>query len=83
MIADDYAGHIVLEISTLAALRAKPVLMEALTTECSPKSIVLRADEERLKHEFGGSVPHSTSDALTTDAPSEPVVIEENDLRFW
>jgi 23S rRNA (cytosine1962-C5)-methyltransferase len=82
VIADDYAGHLVLEISTLAALRTLPVLVDALRASVRPARIVFRADDERLKHEFGGSVPRSARDALLTDAPADPVEIEENGLRF-
>jgi 23S rRNA (cytosine1962-C5)-methyltransferase len=82
VIADDYDGHIVLEISTLAALRAKPYLIDALNQSTSPVRIYERADEERLKHEFGGSVPRSVGESLRAGAPIELVKIEENGLRF-
>jgi 23S rRNA (cytosine1962-C5)-methyltransferase len=82
-VADDYAGHIVLEISTLAALRALAPLTAALATAAAPQRIVLRADDERLKHEFGGSVPKSAREALASDAPPEPVEIAEHGLRFF
>jgi 23S rRNA (cytosine1962-C5)-methyltransferase len=82
VIADDYAGHIVLELSTLAALRAKPVLMDALQHLLAPIAIHLRSDDERLKHEFGGAVPKSVREALTSAPPAQPVEIVENGLRF-
>ena len=82
VIADDYANHIVLELSTLAAVRNKQTLIDALQSALSPKAIVLRADEERLRNEFGGSVPGAVKEALTSDAPSEPIEIDEADLRF-
>lgn len=82
VIADDYDGHLVLEISTRAAFHAKPVLIAALRQRLSLSHVYERADAERLKHEFGGSVPRNVSEALHTDAPPEPVEIQENGLRF-
>jgi 23S rRNA (cytosine1962-C5)-methyltransferase len=82
VIADDYAGHVVLEISTLAALRAQAHLVAALNACVAPKRIVFRADDERLRHEFGGNTPRQAREALATDAPGVPVEIEENGLRF-
>jgi 23S rRNA (cytosine1962-C5)-methyltransferase len=82
VIADDYAGHIVLELSTLAALRAKPVLIDALNPAAAPTAIHLRSDDERLKHEFGGTVPKSVHEVLTSAPLAQPVEIVENGLRF-
>lgn len=82
VIADDYAGFIVLELATLAALRALPALIHALTVELAPRAILKRADEERLKHEFGGTVPSWVYDALAGPTPPEQIEIEEHGLRF-
>lgn len=83
VIADDYAGFIVLELATLAALRALPALVHALTAELTPRAILKRMDEERLKHEFGGTVPSWVHDALAGPVPPEQIEIEEHGLRFW
>ncbi|MCS6848616.1 MAG: class I SAM-dependent rRNA methyltransferase [Anaerolineae bacterium] len=82
LIADDYAGCLVLEISTLAAWRALPVLVDALSEAIAPRRIVRRMDEERLQHEFGGMVPRAVREALCDEAPAEPVEIRERGLRF-
>ena len=82
VIADDYAGHLVVEISTLLAWRALPALVDALVGCVAPKEVVQRADDERLKHEFGGTVPRAVCDALAGQGPAEPVEIHERGLRF-
>lgn len=82
VIADDYAGHVVLEISALAALRALAPIKQSLTEALAPRAIIVRADDERLKHEYGGSVPRAAREALTGDAPEGPVEITEGGLRF-
>ncbi len=82
LIADGYAGALVLELSALAAWRALPVLTEALIACTAPRLIVRRMDEERLKHEFGGTVPRQVREAMSDSAPAEPVEIREHGLRF-
>ncbi len=82
VIADDYAAHVVVELSTLAAIRAKETIAEALNVLAVPRRLIFRIDEERLKHEFGGSVPKQARDAFAADAPAGPVEINENGLRF-
>lgn len=51
LIADNYDGHIVVQISTLAASNMRGVTISALAAAAQPKVIYERADEERLKHE--------------------------------
>jgi 23S rRNA (cytosine1962-C5)-methyltransferase len=82
VIADDYAAHVVVELSTLAAIRARPALTEALNVQAVPRRLIFRIDEERLKHEFGGTVPKQMHDAFAEDAPAGTVEISENGLRF-
>ncbi|BCX02551.1 MAG: 23S rRNA methyltransferase [Candidatus Roseilinea sp.] len=82
LIADDYAGCLVLEISTLAAWRALPILADALNEALLPRHIVRRMDEERLRHEFGGTIPRQVREALDDAVPAEPVEIRERELRF-
>jgi 23S rRNA (cytosine1962-C5)-methyltransferase len=82
VIADDYAGHIVLEFSTLAALRARPWLTDALQQFASPAHIIARADAERLKNEFGGSIPRRALEGLDSETPDTQVEIDENGRRF-
>ncbi|MDW8352377.1 MAG: class I SAM-dependent rRNA methyltransferase [Anaerolineae bacterium] len=83
LIVDGYAGWLVAEISTLAAWRALPILTDALNEALAPRGIVQRVDEERLAHEFGGAVPRAVREALSDEAPSEPIEIHERGLRFW
>lgn len=82
LIVDNYAGCLVLEISALAAWRALPVLVDVLSEAIAPRRIVRRMDEERLQHEFGGTVPRAVCKALGDAAPAEPVEIRERGLRF-
>jgi len=82
IIADDYAGHIVLELSTLGAVRKDLVLIDALRTLLGPRTIIVRGDDERLRNEYGGSVPSAVREALTSQAPDEPIEIWERGLRF-
>ncbi|MGQ9814842.1 MAG: class I SAM-dependent rRNA methyltransferase [Candidatus Roseilinea sp.] len=78
VIADHYAGYVVLQISTLAASRAKQVLVEALASVLSPRCILERSDDERLKHE-GLLAAHGV---LFGEPPAGPVDIFENGARF-
>jgi 23S rRNA (cytosine1962-C5)-methyltransferase len=82
VIADDYAAHIVVELSTLAAIRAKDVIAEALNVQAVPRRLIFRIDEERLKHEFGGSVPKSIHALFEATEAAGEVDIHENGLRF-
>ena len=82
VIADGYAGYLVIEISTLLAWRSLPTLVDALAGCVAPKQILQRADDERLKHEFGGTLPRAVCDALACRQPVEPVEIYERGLRF-
>ncbi len=82
LIADDYAGYLTLELSSLLAWRALPVLKAALVQALSPVQVICRMDEERLRHEFGGTVPRAVHEALNGPAPQAPVEIEEYGARF-
>ena len=78
VIADDYAGCVVLQISTLAAARAKPVLVEALASLLSPRCILERSDDERLKHERVSAA----RGVLFGEPPAGPVEVFESGMRF-
>jgi 23S rRNA (cytosine1962-C5)-methyltransferase len=82
VIADDYAAHIVVELSTLAAIRAKDAIAGALNVQAVPRRLIFRIDDERLKHEFGGSVPRHARELFVEDEPASTVEIHENGLRF-
>jgi len=82
LIADDYAGHLTLEISSLLAWRALPVLKAALTQALSPLRIICQMDEERLRHEFGGTVPRAVREALEAPPSDALVEIRECEARF-
>ena len=78
VIADDYAGHIVLQTSTLAASRARPVVTDALVQLLQPVCIVERNDEERLKHEH----VQQSGGILYGAIPTGPVTITEHNEHF-
>ena len=82
LIADDYAGHLVLEVSSLLAWRALPVLKAALAEGLSPQKVIHRMDEERLRYEFGGTVPRAVHEALSAPTPDALVEIREHEARF-
>ncbi|HEY3289049.1 MAG TPA: 23S rRNA (cytosine(1962)-C(5))-methyltransferase RlmI, partial [Anaerolineae bacterium] len=77
VIADDYAGHIVMQLSTLAASNARAIIVTALATYAKPHCIIERDDEERMRHEH----IKSSSGVLFGNVPDKPVVIEENGLK--
>ncbi len=83
LIADDYAGHLVLEVSSLLAWRALPTLQAALVQALCPHQVICRMDEERLRYEFGGTIPRAVHEALSAPAPDALVEIQEHDARFW
>ncbi len=78
VVVDDYAGHLVLQISTLAAFRARQAVIDGLVIALQPHSISERSDEERAKHEaikaFVGVV-HGT-------APDGAIDIHEHGFTF-
>jgi 23S rRNA (cytosine1962-C5)-methyltransferase len=82
VIADSYAAHVVVELSTLAAIRAKNVIAEALNVQAVPRRLIFRIDEERLKYEFGGSVPKHIRELFEDTRDAGEVEINENGLRF-
>lgn len=79
IIADDYAGHIVVQISTLAASNACDAVVDALAQTLQPTCIVQRNDEERLKHER----VRERQGTLYGQLPDGPIQIQESDGRFW
>jgi 23S rRNA (cytosine1962-C5)-methyltransferase len=82
VIADSYAAHIVVELSTLAAIRAKDAIAEALNIQAVPRRLIFRIDEERLKYEFGGSVPKHIRELFADSGEAGEVEINENGVRF-
>ena len=78
VIADDYAGHIVVQFSTLLASNARQILVDALAQAAHPISMTERSDEERAKHEH---VKESIGPLFGT-VPTEPIEITENGYRF-
>jgi len=79
VIADDYGGHIVLQLSTLAAVNAIPPVVAALQTRLQPQSILLRSDDERLRYE-SKNLP--TLQTGLKEPAAETVEILEGSLRF-
>lgn len=80
VIADNYAGNIVLELSTRAALDIQHVVVDALSEMLRPSRVVRQLDAERLKFEFGGRAPKKMFDSTPTE--NATVEIRENELRF-
>jgi 23S rRNA (cytosine1962-C5)-methyltransferase len=78
VIADEYAGHVVLQLSTLAAVNARAPIVAGLCLAANPRSIVERSDEERMKHEH----VKETSGVLYGQPPDGPVEIVESGQRF-
>jgi len=83
LIVDGYAGHLVIEVSSLLAWRTLPILKAALAEALSPVQVTCQMDEERLRHEFGGTIPRAIGEALGSPAPEGLVEICEHDARFW
>ena len=79
VIADDYAGHVVLQLSTLAASNARRALVGALVSALAPQSIVERSDDERLKQEHVAAA----SGLLFGELPASAVEAIENGMRFF
>lgn len=78
VVVDDYAGHMVVQLSTLAANNAKQTLVDALVRAAHPISMTERSDEERAKHE---RVKESVG-PLFGPVPTEPIEITEQGYRF-
>lgn len=81
VIADDYAGYVVVQFATLLALRVKDVVLDALEQALQPRAIIPVADDERLKHE---RVQFDVRRLLAPRGtpPDGPVLIRERGLRF-
>ena len=83
LIADDYAGHIVLHLSTLAAGNAHDVIVDTLDAALKPVCIIERDDDERMRHERPGSKPMGPAFAVAHGtAPDAPVEFHEGGLTF-
>lgn len=82
VIADDYAGNIVVEFSTLCAVRARDVILATLREATGATQLIERLDEERLKSEYGNNARLVRS--LARETPPDPalVTISEHALRF-
>jgi 23S rRNA (cytosine1962-C5)-methyltransferase len=78
VIADDYAGLLVLQLSTLAAANARPVIVDALARRARPACIYERSDEERLRHEHISEMRGVAHGVL----PAGPTPVIERGLRF-
>ncbi len=82
VIADDYAGHIVVEFSTLCALRARDAIIAALREATHPRQIVEQLDAERLRTEYGNNARLVQSLERGTAPNPARVLIDEHGLRF-
>ncbi|MBI1871106.1 MAG: class I SAM-dependent rRNA methyltransferase [Chlamydiae bacterium] len=78
LILDEYAGHFVLQISTLALELQKPLLIQLIKDLFSPKSLYERNDFPSRQWE---GLPLLQG---TLQGETPPLVeIEENKIRFW
>ena len=78
VIADDYAGHVVLQLSTLAASNARGAILSTLVSELHPRCVIERSDDERLKHERVEESHGLIHGAL----PGELIAVTERGLTF-
>lgn len=77
VIVDEYDGHIVLQLSTLAAANARAIIVTSLVAFTTPHCIIERGDDERMRHEH----IKSSSGVLYGVVPDELVIITENGLH--
>lgn len=82
VIADDYAGHVVLELSALCAVNARDAITAAIAHQPGVIRVIEKLDDERLRSEYGNNARLIAS--LKRDAPiADPIVeIREGALRF-
>jgi 23S rRNA (cytosine1962-C5)-methyltransferase len=78
IIADQYAEHVVVQVSTLGGSQALQAVMAALRETIAPRSIVIRGDEDRLKYETSTELEQVGWGAC----PTEPVAIAEHGAQF-
>jgi 23S rRNA (cytosine1962-C5)-methyltransferase len=78
VIADDYNGNIVLQLSTLAAANERASIVAGLVAAANPVCIIERNDEERMRNEH----IKESAGAVHGKTPTEPVEIIENNWSF-
>lgn len=78
VIVDDYAGHLVMQLSTLAAANARSSITDALIQGTQPRCLIERNDEERMRHEH----IRESAGVLFGSVPDTPITISEHVHQF-
>jgi 23S rRNA (cytosine1962-C5)-methyltransferase len=82
VIADDYAGHVVLELSALCAVNARDAIIAAIARQPGVIRVIEKLDDERLRSEYGNNVRLIASLKRAADVQDPIVEIREGALRF-
>lgn len=79
LIVDQYAEHLVVQVTALAMEQRLPMVLAWLVERMNPQSISVRVDQRVADAEK----ITIREQCAYGNRPSEPVVIEQNGLRFW
>ncbi|MBX7213575.1 MAG: class I SAM-dependent rRNA methyltransferase [Thermoflexales bacterium] len=82
LVVDDYAGHLVMQLSTLAATQWRGPALDALQDALHPACVIEREDDDRMRHERPDAKPGPAFAVVRGAAPEGPVVFREGGLRF-
>ena len=82
VIADEYAGQIVVEFSALCAIRVRDVIVAALQESTGAARVIERIDEERLRSECGNNMRLVRAQQREPAPGPADVTIREGALRF-
>lgn len=82
VIADEYAGQIVVEFSALCAIRVRDVIVAALQESTGAARVIERIDEERLRSECGNNMRLVRAQQREPASGPADVTIREGALRF-
>ncbi|MCX6017290.1 MAG: class I SAM-dependent rRNA methyltransferase [Chloroflexi bacterium] len=82
VIADEYAGQIVVEFSALCALRVRDIIVSALQESTGAARVLERIDEERLRSELGNNMRLVRAQQRESASGPASVQIREGGLRF-
>lgn len=78
LIVEYYAGHLVMQVTSLAILNRVDMLAEILQQQLEPQSISLRGEAGMVKAEGIQIDPR----ILHGELPAEPIILRENDLEY-
>jgi 23S rRNA (cytosine1962-C5)-methyltransferase len=82
VIADDYAGHIVLELSALCAVNARDAIIAAIAQQPGVFRVIEKLDDERLRSEYGNNARLIASLNRAPELADPLVTIAEHGARF-